>query len=76
MGDVINLARARKRKQRQAQERQADANALAFGRTKDEKLRDRLERAHQQALLDGARLELERKSQRDDTSDSPSPTEP
>ncbi|MEM7159564.1 MAG: DUF4169 family protein [Myxococcota bacterium] len=57
MGEVINLANARKRKQREARKRQADANALAHGRTKNEKLRDRLERAHREAVLDGARVE-------------------
>lgn len=57
MGEVINLANARKRKQREARKRQADANALAHGRTKSEKLADRLERAHREAVLDGARLD-------------------
>lgn len=57
MGDVINLARARKRRQREAAKQRADANALAHGRRRSEKLQERLERAHQQALLDGARME-------------------
>ncbi|MCA9651521.1 MAG: DUF4169 family protein [Myxococcales bacterium] len=59
MGDVINLGRVRKRKQREAQQRQADANALHFGRSKADRLRERLEWAHQQAILDGARRETE-----------------
>ncbi|MEX1365381.1 MAG: DUF4169 family protein [Nannocystaceae bacterium] len=59
MGDVINLGRVRKRKQREAKQRQADANAIRFGRDKADKLRERLEWAHQQAILDGARREGE-----------------
>jgi len=57
MGDVINLGRIRKRKQREAEQRQADANALAHGRTRGDKLRDRIERAHREAVLDAARLD-------------------
>lgn len=67
MGDVINLGRVRKRKQREARQRQADANAIHYGRPKADRLRERLEWAHQQAILDGARREAE-----GDETDAPS----
>ncbi|WP_288457412.1 DUF4169 family protein [uncultured Sphingomonas sp.] len=57
MADVVNLNRARKAKARAAATVQAAANRAAFGRTKAQKQADARERAHQDAVLDGARRE-------------------
>ena len=57
MADVVNLNRARKAKARAAATTQAAANRAAFGRTKAQKQADARERAHQDAVLDGARRE-------------------
>ncbi|MCZ4341238.1 DUF4169 family protein [Sphingomonadaceae bacterium G21617-S1] len=57
MGDVVNLNRARKARARAEARTIADANRAKFGRTKAEKVRDRIEKDRTEALLDGAKLE-------------------
>lgn len=57
MGDVVNLNRARKARARAEARTIADANRAKFGRTKTEKVRDRIEKDRAEALLDGAKLE-------------------
>ena len=57
MGNVVNLNRARKARARAEARTIADANRAKFGRTKAEKVRDRIEKDRAEALLDGAKLE-------------------
>lgn len=57
MSNVVNLGRARKRKRDAAEQRRADENAIRHGRTKAEKLRERMEQAKLRATVDGARRE-------------------
>ena len=59
MAKVVNLNRVRKQKLREARERQADANARTHGRTKSQKAGERLERARQEAALEGLRRETD-----------------
>lgn len=54
MGDLIHLSRFRKQKQREAARRQADVNARRHGRTRAERLQERLERSRFDDALDGA----------------------
>jgi phage protein D len=53
---VINLNKARKARAREAERAQADANRRAFGRTKAEKARDKIERDRADKVLDGAEI--------------------
>lgn len=57
MGDVVNLNRARKAKARADARTVAEANRAKFGRTKEEKTGDRIERERAARLLDGAKLD-------------------
>lgn len=43
MAKVVSLSRVRKTRARDENHKAADANAIKFGRTKGEKMRDRLE---------------------------------
>ena len=56
MGKVVHLGRERKRRKQAADKRTADANAVAFGRTKSEKLAARRERARLESIVDGAKM--------------------
>lgn len=57
MSNVVNLGRARKRKREGAEKRRADENAIRHGRTKAEKLRERMEQTKLRDTVDGARRE-------------------
>ena len=57
MSTPINLNKARKARARKDARAQADANAVAFGRTKAEKVADKAEAARGAAKLDGAKRE-------------------
>ncbi len=57
MGDVVNLNKARKAKARDDARSTAQANRAKFGRTKDEKVRDRIEKARVEKVVDGAKLD-------------------
>ncbi|MBV0912299.1 DUF4169 family protein [Rhodobacteraceae bacterium ASV31] len=52
---VIRLGKIRKARARQTDRRTADANAVAFGRTKAEKARDKAETGRAARDLDGKR---------------------
>lgn len=57
MAEIINLRTARKARARAAHEQQAAENRARFGRTKAEKLRDRIAAERADRAQDGARLE-------------------
>lgn len=57
MGDVVNLNRFRKTRARTEREKEAEANRIRFGRTKEEKARDRLEQQRLGRSLDGSKLD-------------------
>jgi hypothetical protein len=57
MGDVINFNKARKAKARTDAKAIAEANRAKFGRTKGEKVRDRIEKNRADKIVDGAKLE-------------------
>ncbi len=57
MSNVINLNKARKLKARSAAEKRAAENRLRFGRSKDEKQRERNQTAEAAKKLDGHRLD-------------------
>ncbi|KQX20117.1 MULTISPECIES: DUF4169 family protein [unclassified Sphingomonas] len=57
MGDVVNFNRARKAKARADAKTTAEANRAKFGRAKEEKARDRIERERAAKVVDGAKLE-------------------
>ena len=56
-GEVVNLNRFRKERARREKEAKASANRRRFGRTKDERASDDVERDRREAELDGAVLE-------------------
>jgi hypothetical protein len=55
MGDILSLKNARKARERLAKEATAAENRVRFGRTKDEKRRERGEAERAQSVLDGHR---------------------
>lgn len=55
MAEIINLRQARKARARASQLQEAARNRASFGRTRDEKLRQRAEAERAARLLDGAR---------------------
>ena len=55
--DIVNLRRVRKGKARAARQAEAEANRRLFGRTKDEKAREAVERERDSRLIDGHRRE-------------------
>lgn len=57
MAEIVNLNRWRKAKAKEEKRRQADANRVAFGRTKAEKNKDRLEADQRKEGLDGTKLD-------------------
>jgi hypothetical protein len=62
MGDLVNLKRFKKRTEREASAKQADANRSRFGRTKSERVLDRLRTDRANDLLDQHRIDGEDKS--------------
>lgn len=57
MADIINLNKVRKLKARTDAARRADENRIRFGRSKDEKQRERNETAEAAKKLDGHKLD-------------------
>lgn len=57
MADIINLNKVRKLKERSDAERRAAENRIRFGRSKDEKQRERNETAEAARKLDGHKLD-------------------
>lgn len=57
MADIINLNKVRKLKARTAAELRAAENRIRFGRSKDEKQRERNETAEAAKKLDGHKLD-------------------
>lgn len=57
MAEIVNLNRARKAKARAGKQTNAAANRAKHGRTKADKLRDRLESDRVGETLDGAKRE-------------------
>jgi hypothetical protein len=53
--DILSLSKARKTKARMEGIKKAEQNRLLFGRTREEKLRDKSEKKKLQSLLDGAK---------------------
>lgn len=53
MAEIVNLNRFRKARKRAAEELQAEANRTKFGRTKTEKMNDRLAVEKQERDLEG-----------------------
>lgn len=61
MADIVNLRRARKDKAKREREAEADANRHRFGRTLAQKEADRDTAERATRLIDGKRLEPEKK---------------
>ncbi|MES2885858.1 MAG: DUF4169 family protein [Pseudomonadota bacterium] len=57
MADIINLNKVRKLKMRTDAEKRAAENRIRFGRSKDEKQRERNETAEAARKLDGHKLD-------------------
>ncbi len=57
MAEIVNLRRARKQRAAAGREAEAQRNRVLHGRTKGEKLRDRLEAERADRAADGARLD-------------------
>lgn len=57
MADLINLNKARKVRARAVSEKLAAENRVRFGRSKAEKLRDRIEAEAARKKLDGLKLD-------------------
>jgi hypothetical protein len=57
MGDVINLNRFRKQRARSEREETAARNRVRFGRSKEEKARERSETARMNRELEGKKLD-------------------
>jgi hypothetical protein len=53
MAEILSLSKARKAKARSEKEAAAEANRLKFGRTKAERLKDAVEKAKADRLIDG-----------------------
>ncbi len=61
MSKVINLSKARKARARTAAEKLAAENRIRFGRSKDEKQRERNQTAEAARKLDGHKLDVPRR---------------
>lgn len=61
MAEIVNLRRARKDRAKREREVEADANRRRFGRTRVEKDADRDVAERTARLIDGKRLEPEKK---------------
>ena len=57
MGDVVNLNRFRKAKEKAMREAQATANRTRYGRTKDQRAREKDEAARAAKELDSKKLD-------------------
>ena len=62
MGELVNLKRFKKRTEREASAKQAEANRSRFGRTKSERVLDRLRTDRASDLLDQHRIDGEDKT--------------
>ncbi|KXV39865.1 hypothetical protein AD942_08625 [Gluconobacter japonicus] len=56
MSDVINLRRERKRRKSVEDAKDAETNRRLFGRTKEQKMADSLEKQRLKTLLDGKKI--------------------
>jgi hypothetical protein len=59
MGDVVNLKRFKKRAERRQSEQQAEVNRTRFGRTKSERVLDKMRTQRANDLLDQHRIDGE-----------------
>ena len=59
MAEIVNLSRVKKQRAAAAQDAEAQQNRVRHGRTKGEKLRDRLEQQQVEARTANARLDTE-----------------
>ncbi|WP_420002675.1 DUF4169 family protein [Arenibacterium sp. LLYu02] len=57
MSEIVNFNKFRKEKARADKKARADENAVKFGRTKAEKLREKIEQTRQDKQHDGHKLE-------------------
>jgi hypothetical protein len=57
MGDVVNLNRFRKAKEKAVREAQAAANRTRYGRTKDQRAREKEEAARTAKELDSKKID-------------------
>lgn len=57
MGDVVNLNRFRKAKEKAAREAQAAANRTRYGRTKDQRAREKEEATRAAKDLDSKKID-------------------
>lgn len=57
MGDVVNLNRFRKAKEKAAREAQAVANRTRYGRTKDQRAREKDDAARTAKELEGKKID-------------------
>jgi hypothetical protein len=57
MGDLVNLKRFRKRSEREQSAKQAESNRTRFGRTKSERVLDKLRADRANDLLDQHRID-------------------
>ncbi len=57
MADVINLNRVRKARMRTEDAKQAEVNRVRFGRSKEEKRREKDDRQRPSDALDGKKIE-------------------
>jgi hypothetical protein len=60
MTEVINLNRKRKAKARTEKEKKASENRIKFGRTKEEKDREKLQARHAERHLEGHKLDADK----------------
>jgi uncharacterized protein DUF4169 len=57
MADIVNLRTERKRATRRAEERSAAANRLAYGRSKESRVREQAQADKRRRELDAHRIE-------------------
>lgn len=63
MAEIVNLRRVKKQREAAARAAQAQQNRVLHGRTKGEKLRDRLADAQEERRAANARLDQESKTE-------------
>lgn len=68
MADIINLRSRRKAAERQRRSDLASENRIKFGRTREERKRDLLERSNHERTLDGARRADQKRDNETDSS--------
>lgn len=57
MADILSLSKARKAKARSDKQAVAEANRINFGRTKAEKLRDKIEKTRAQKQTEAHKID-------------------